>query len=149
MTEDLNSKLTSRVGAVMLLREDGAILMQLRDCKKGLRRAGMWVPPGGHAESNESMESCARREFKEETNYDCSNLEFLMEFEDHVDGWAPYMLTVFWSNYDGIQHLKCLEGQELKFINREKAGLYDIPKYLLNVWDKAIAATKINDSKLW
>lgn len=135
---DLNVKLSGRVGAVMLLRNDGAMLMQLRDNKKGLRRAGMWVPPGGHAEEGESMESCAKREFKEETNYNCSSLNFLVELEDSVDGWAPYMLTVYWSVYDGVQPLRCLEGQDLKFIRRDKADLHDIPKNLLEVWNNAI-----------
>lgn len=131
-----------RVGAVMLLREDGALLMQLRDLKKGLRHAGMWVPPGGHAQEFESMESCAKREFLEETTYNCSKLEFLMEFEDHVEGWPSYMLTVFWTIYDGIQQFQCLEGQDLKFIRRDQADSYNIPKYLLDVWDKALTVSK-------
>ena len=44
-----------RVGAVMLIRKDGSVLMQHRDVKPGLRRSGMWVPPGGHAELNEDI----------------------------------------------------------------------------------------------
>ena len=131
-----------RVGAVMLIRKDGAALMQLRDLKKGLRNSGMWVPPGGHAEPNEDIKTCARREFLEETTYNCSNLQFLTEFEDHVKGWPPYILTVFLAHYDGIQQLQCLEGQDLKFINRNKANLYDIPKYLLTVWDMALTLEK-------
>ena len=139
----INTKVNQydRVGAVMLIRKDGAALMQLRDLKKGLRNAGMWVPPGGHAEPNEDIKTCARREFLEETAYNCSNLQFLTEFEDHVKGWPPYILTVFLAHYDGIQQLQCLEGQDLKFINRNKANLYDIPKYLLTVWDMALTVS--------
>ena len=62
-------KLIDRVGAVFLLRKDGAALLQLRDEKPGLRHAGKWVPPGGHAEDWEKIEDCASREFYEETNY--------------------------------------------------------------------------------
>ena len=145
MDGNLNIKVSGRVGAVMLLRNDGAMLMQLRDNKIGLRRAGMWVPPGGHAEKGESMESCAKREFKEETNYICSSLKFLVELEDFVDGWDPYMLTVYWSVYDGVQTLKCLEGQDLKFIRRDKADSHDIPKNLLAVWDAALQISKIKE----
>ena len=47
------------MGAVILIRKDGAALMQLRDLKKGLRNSGMWVPPGGHAEPNEDIKTCA------------------------------------------------------------------------------------------
>ena len=126
----------------MLIRRDGAALMQHRDVKPGLRRSGMWVPPGGHAEPNEDIKTCARREFLEETAYDCSNLKFLTEIEDHFEDWPPYLLTVFWSYYDGIQQLQCLEGQELKFIHRDKIDSYDIPKYLLKIWDMALTLAK-------
>jgi len=140
----INSKgiQNDRVAAVLLLREDGAALMQLRDFKKGLRNAGMWVPPGGHAEAGEDIEICARREFLEETDYDCQNLKYLTEFTDHVEGWPKYMLTFFWACYDGVQQFKCLEGQDLKFINYHKAGSYNIPEYLLQVWEKALKVSK-------
>ncbi len=137
---DSNSKKSSRVGAVFLIRKDGATLMQLRDLKEGLRNSGKWVPPGGHAEFDEDMKTCARREFLEETGYDCLKLNFLAEFEDHVEGWPSYMLTVFWAYYDGFQQFQCLEGQDLKFINRDQADSYDIPIYLLAIWDKALLA---------
>jgi 8-oxo-dGTP pyrophosphatase MutT (NUDIX family) len=136
--------ISNKVGAVMLVRKDGAALMQHRDVKPGLRRSGMWVPPGGHAEPDENIKTCARRELLEETAYDCSNLQFLIEFEDYVKGWPSYLLTVFWAYYDGIQQLQCLEGQDLKFINRDQADSYDIPKYLLNVWDMALTTSKKN-----
>ena len=126
----------------MLIRKDGSALMQHRDVKPGLRRSGMWVPPGGHAEPNEDIKTCARRELLEETGYDCSSLQFLAEFEDHVKNWPPDTLTVFWAYYDGIQQLKCLEGQNLKFIYRDKAKMYDIPVSILKVWDMALFLTK-------
>jgi len=132
----------TRVGAVLLIRKDGAVLMQHRDVKPDIQRPGMWVPPGGHAEPNEDMQSCAKREFLEETAYNCSNLKFLAEFEDHVLGWPPSRISVYCENYDGKQHFKCLEGQNLKFINREKADLYDIPKIIFKVWDLALDTAK-------
>ena len=127
-----------RVGAAILIRKDGAALMQLRDIKEGLRNSGMWVPPGGHAEPDEDMITCTRREFLEETGYDCPDLQFLTEFEDKVKGWPPYALTVYWAYYDEIQQLQCFEGQDLKFIKRNQADSYDIPNYILNVWDMAL-----------
>lgn len=135
-------KMTERVGAVILLREDGAALLQLRDVKEGLRNAGMWVPPGGHAEPGETIETCARREFFEETNYNCSSLQWLTDLEDSVEGWPPYQLTVFWTSYDSLQKIHCNEGQALEFICREDANLYDIPFYLMNIWDMALHAAK-------
>ena len=77
--------MADRVAAVILLRHDGAALLQHRDDKPGLRNAGMWVPPGGHAESDELMLDCARRELREETEYDASDLRFLLSFPKEID----------------------------------------------------------------
>lgn len=129
------------VAAVILLRRDGAALLQHRDDKPGLRNAGLWVPPGGHAEVGESMLDCARRELREETDYDAADLRFLLSFDDAVKGWPEYRLTVFWCWYDGIQPVSCHEGQALTFVNRSKAAKYPIPPYLLDVWDAALAAS--------
>ncbi len=142
MTRSWAGKVKETVGAVILLREDGAALLQLRDQKKGLRNAGMWVPPGGHAEPGETVEMCARREFLEETAYRCANLYRLADLVDSVEGWPPYQLTVFWSRYDGIQETLCHEGQALEFIKREDASSYAIPPYLKKLWDMALLDAK-------
>lgn len=125
------------VSAVLLLRHDGAALLQHRDEKVGLRNAGMWVPPGGHSEPGETAIDCARRELREETGYDAVDLQFLMSFEDVVEGWAQYTLTFFWCWYDGIQSVACYEGQALAFIERSNAVNYPIPEYLIKTWDAA------------
>ena len=127
----------SRVGAVFLLREDGAALLQLRDDKPGLRNAAMWVPPGGHAEPEEDIEVCARREFEEETAYKCSELNWLCAFVDKVPGWPPYELTVFWARYDGQQPYACREGQALRFVRRDEAVDHPSPAYLVDLWERA------------
>lgn len=129
------------VAAVVLLREDGAALLQHRDDKPGLSHAGMWTPPGGHCEPGESVEDCARREFWEETGYTCGILHGLVSFvDDHVEGAPPCRLTVFWARYDGVQQVVCREGQDLSFVERRRAGSLPIPAYLIGVWDLAIAA---------
>lgn len=140
--------MTDRVAAVILLRHDGAALLQHRDDKPGLRNAGMWVPPGGHAESGESMLDCARRELREETEYDASDLRFLLSFEDKVEGWPAYRLEFFWCWYDGVQSLVCHEGQALIFIERAIAASYPIPAYLVNAWDAALAVAGATMEKL-
>src|SRR5690349_20633338 len=132
--------MADRVAAIILLRRDGAALLQHRDDKPGLRHAGMWVPPGGHAEPGELVLDCARRELREETEYDASDLRFLLSQEDAVEGWPAYQLTFFWCWYDGIQSLACHEGQALAFIERSKAENYPIPTYLIDAWDAALAA---------
>lgn len=135
-----------RVGAVVLLRHDGAALLQHRDDKPGLRDAGMWVPPGGHADLGESMIECARRELREETAYDAADLLHLMTYDVSTEGWPAYELTIFWGRYDGVQPVVCHEGQALAFIQRGMAAGYQIPNHLLNAWDAAMAAARQPES---
>ena len=131
-----------QVAAVMLLRADGAALLQHRDDKPGLPHAGRWVPPGGHCDPGEPAEACARREFAEEAAYTLGDdLHYLMRFvDDHIEGVPPSWLTVFWARYDGVQQPVCLEGQNLEFIERDRARELRVPEYLVNVWDAALAA---------
>ena len=129
-----------RVVAIWLLRRDGAALLQHRDDKSGLRHAGMWVPPGGHAESGESMLDCARRELREETEYDAPDLRFLISGDRAYEDGTTYRATYFWCWYDEVQSVVCHEGQELAFVERSLAANYPILAYLFDVWDAAVAA---------
>lgn len=134
---------TDDVAAVFVLKGDGSALLQHRDDKAGLRNAGQWVPPGGHADVGESMLACARRELHEETEYDAPDLRFLLACDDIVPGWPPYRLTFFWCWYDGIQTTVCREGQALAFVERAAAAEHPIPTLLLNAWDAALAAAGV------
>ena len=129
------------VGALFLLRDDGALLMQLRDDKPGLRHAGVWVPPGGHIEDGETVEQGTVREFLEETDYSCGKMNWLQMMEISHPEWPTYLLGVFWAFYDGKQETDCREGQILKFIKREDANILMIPPFLFIIWDKLIQNT--------
>jgi len=131
------------IGGVVLLRDDGAALLQLRDNKPGLNAAGMWVFPGGHCEPGESVESAARREFQEETGYLCGGLRPLPAIHHPSDdGRFTYYLGLFACRYDGVQPLHCYEGQKVEFVPREIAGELPIPGYLIGLWDTAIDALR-------
>jgi 8-oxo-dGTP pyrophosphatase MutT (NUDIX family) len=128
-----------RIAAVMLVRDDGAVLMQHRDNKPGLRAAGQWVPPGGHCEDGEGLEIGAHREFLEETGYRCQDLVLICQMvSDNDPGWPPQDLAVFVALYDGKQKVSCFEGQAVKFIERDHATHYLIPEYILEIWDRAL-----------
>lgn len=128
----------ARIAGIILLRDDGAALLQHRDDKPGLRHAGMWVMPGGHCDPGETIEACARRELREETDYDCNDLHWLFSFKDEEN--PECHCTMFWARYDRRQPVRCLEGQALMFLPREQALSFLIPGYLLELWDMAIAA---------
>lgn len=137
------------VSVVVVLRGDGAALLQHRDNKLGLRRAGIWGFPGGHCAPGESAEDCGRRELWEETDYRCDKLNFLVSLhDDYEEGWPAYQLEVFWAHYDGIQPVKCLEGQALQFVERQSASSYPIPPYLIEIWDLAIATASEEGCRL-
>jgi len=140
--------MVDRVAAVLLLRRDGAALLQHRDDKPGLRHANMWGPPGGHAEPGESMSDCAHRELYEETGYDAPDLRLLMSRDDSVEGWPMYRLTIFWCWYDGTQSIACHEGQALAFIERSAAGSYPIPDFIIDAWDAALVAASATTEKI-
>ncbi len=130
-----------RVAGVILLRDDDAALLQLRDDRPGLRHPGRWVPPGGHCQSGEALEDCARRELFEETGYRAGALTWLLQLiDDDEKDWRPYPLTVYWAVYDGRQEVTCHEGQAVQFVERSRAAALDVPTYLVAVWDRAIAA---------
>lgn len=128
------------VAAVLLLRTDGAALLQHRDDKPGLRHANMWVPPGGHCEPGENTLECARREMEEETAYHCPNLHWLTCLKDDPGhGWKTYDLNVYCAVYDGVQPVECREGQAITFVKREQLADLNAPSFLAGVWDQALA----------
>lgn len=140
--------MADRVTGVLLLRRDGAVLLQHRDDKPGLAHAGMWAPPGGHAEPGESMLECARRELREETEYDCADLQFLMSFNATVETEPAHQLAIFWCWYDGAQPVTCHEGQALAFIGRSDVTNYPIPAFVIEIWDAALAVAGVTTEEI-
>jgi 8-oxo-dGTP pyrophosphatase MutT (NUDIX family) len=127
------------IAAVYLLRDDGAALLQLRDQKPGLRHAGVWVPPGGHMDPGEILEQTARREFEEETRIHCTSLQWSNAFEVVLPPWPTFLLANFWDRYDGAQAYECLEGQMLRFIERERAAELPMPAFVVKDWDHVLS----------
>ena len=66
-------KRVRQVVGVVLLRADGAALLQHRDNISTISDPGLWVFPGGHLEWGETPFAGAMREMEEETCYRCQN----------------------------------------------------------------------------
>lgn len=65
--------------AMVLLHQDGNVLIQHRDTGPGAYAGGMWGLFGGHIEGDESGEDAARREIDEELDLRLEGpLEFLV-----------------------------------------------------------------------
>ncbi len=67
--------------AAIIIRDNQILLMHRR--KKGYE---YWVLPGGGIEEGESPEGAVVREVKEETNLDCTKVEFAFEVETYEGG---------------------------------------------------------------
>ena len=129
------------VAGIILLRADGAALLQLRDEKPTIQDPGIWVVPGGHIEAGESHLEGARREFQEETRYVCADPRPLAQYSSRSLGYPDeFDLVFFWDRFDGVQEIECREGQDLKFIGRSQAEGIPRRDYLTKVWDLALSA---------
>ena len=128
------------VAGIILLRGDGAALLQLRDENPTIQDPGIWVVPGGHTEPGESPLDGARREFLEETRYACAGPKLLATYASHTLGYPEgFDMVFFWERYDGIQEIECREGQALRFIGRSEAESLPRRDYLTKVWDLALS----------
>lgn len=129
------------VCGVVLLRDDGAALLQLRDDIPTIADPGIWVFPGGHVEPGETPEAGAKREFQEETCYQCRDLHFLASFTSKDLGSSGEFDVMFYAaRFDGQQQIACREGQALQFVARDEVRLLPTRDYLPRVWDHAIIA---------
>jgi 8-oxo-dGTP pyrophosphatase MutT (NUDIX family) len=138
-----------QVVGVVLLRDDGAALLQHRDNISTISDPGLWVFPGGHLKWGETPRDGAAREMEEETCYRCHNLRPLtrLAIEEGT-------LLFFWENYDCQQAVACREGQALEFVDRRKVESLPKQSYLTDVFDLALAAQRrakirVDDRNEW
>ena len=139
MITSLKTSIRQVVG-VVLLRDDGAALLQHRDDISTISDPGLWVFPGGHLEWNETPREGAAREMEEETCYRCHNLRPLIRLAIEEG-----QLLFFWEKYDGRQQVACREGQGLEFVDRQKVESLPKQPYVTDVFDLALAAQRLSN----
>jgi 8-oxo-dGTP diphosphatase len=81
-----------RVGIAVFVFKDGKFLMLQR---QGAHGTGSWSLPGGHLEFGESFEDTARREVKEETSLEISNIRFGAVTNDMFADEGKHYVTVW------------------------------------------------------
>jgi 8-oxo-dGTP diphosphatase len=81
-----------QVGVGVVVVREGKVLLGLR---RGSHGAGAWALPGGHLEWGETVESCARREVKEETGLDLGMVTEGPYTNDVMAGEGKHYVTCF------------------------------------------------------
>lgn len=86
-----------KVGLGIMIFKDSKVLLGKR---KNAHGAGEYAWPGGHLEFGESFEECARREIKEETGIEISNIRFLrlMNFKMYSKHYVDIGLMADWKS---------------------------------------------------
>ena len=116
---------TILVVAVVLIDRDGRVLLSQRPSGKSM--AGLWEFPGGKVENGEVPEEALIRELREELGIDtwCSCLAPL-SFASHSYEDFHLLMPVFVCR-KWVGSPTPMEGQALKWVNRDKLKDYPMP----------------------
>jgi len=93
------------------------------------------------------MVDCARRELREETEFNAIDLHFLLSYDGTDDNGTAFRVAYFWCWYDENQPVTCHEGQALAFVRRSEVHRYPMPDYLLEVLDSAMGKAGLSPPK--
>src|SRR5438128_1366014 len=98
---------------ILLIRQDGAVILQVRDNKPGITNPGLVSAFGGHIEAKEEPLEAAVREINEETNLGLKpdQLQFYRKCHKtkavHGEDWDAYY---FVAQHISTEHLAVYEG---------------------------------------
>ena len=100
----MSDKPVVRVGVGIFIFKDGKFLMGKR---KGAHGSDTWSIPGGHLEFGESFEDTAKREAREETGIEITNVRFGAVTNDFFPEENKHYITIWMlSDYkSGKEHL--------------------------------------------
>ena len=98
-----------KVGVGVIIVRDKKVLLGKR---KNAHGAGTWNFPGGHLEWGETIEECARREVKEETGLDITNIKTGPYTNDISEGENNHYITLFAIADSGHGNPKLMESEK-------------------------------------
>ena len=104
------------VSVIFLFNLQKQVLLQLRDKDLDIKHPNTWGPLGGHCIENETTIECAKREFFEESGYQCGNVNFYENYMLPYENNIFHQVSVYWSIFDYKQQIYCFEGQKIEFI---------------------------------
>ncbi|MDR2524503.1 MAG: NUDIX domain-containing protein, partial [Candidatus Nomurabacteria bacterium] len=150
---------TKSAAAVLLVRKDGAIILQHRDEKKGIYQSGLTSVFGGGIEKGELPANAALREISEETNLKLneSDLEYFGKYREREERDASLPIQE-WDNFVFMARdlddfgLEVYEGQGFEVIKSEKdfetKRVSDVARRVIrDFWnDKGVTGLSIKNS---
>lgn len=131
-----------RVGIGVFVFKNGKFLMQQR---QGAHGAGSWSIPGGHLEFGESFEDTARREAKEETDLDITNIRFGAVTNDHFSEEGKHYVTV-WMLSDWLAGTESITEPD-KCLKQKWHTFDNLPSPLFLPWEQLLASEFIQKIK--
>ncbi len=99
-----------RLTTLCYIEREGCYLMLHRIRKDQDENAGKWIGIGGHLEENESPEECIRREAREETGLELSNLRLRGILTFILPDWGNELTFLYTARSDTGKPADCPEG---------------------------------------
>jgi len=126
--------------AIVAINDKNEILLTKRAVEPGI---GYWCLPGGFIESGETSEEAVKRELKEETNLECSDMKLLMA-DSVINGfWGDILILGYSAKLTSDELIAGDDAEEAKFFSfSEKPDLVFpvheniFKKYLSKSYDK-------------
>ncbi|WP_448377416.1 NUDIX domain-containing protein [Fervidobacterium sp.] len=116
LVESLKKNEKQKVATICYAENDGKILFLLR---KKEPFSGYLVPPGGHVEKDEDVESATKREFFEETGLELVDLKLKMVTSEVGPEHYNWILFIFVGKTKETNFVESEEGS-LSWIEKEK-----------------------------